>query len=620
MALLSLKNVSLSYGGNPLLDDVEFHIEKGDRICLLGVNGTGKSTMLRVLAGESRPDSGQVIRSSGIRITRLPQQVPTHLCGRVLDIVCPDHENPDLSREALEAQQILSRLDLDPEADFSTLSGGTRRRVLLAQALAGAPDVVLLDEPTNHLDLDSIAWLEAYLLRRCKTFLFISHDRAFLRRIASRVVELDRGHLSDWNCDYDTFLRRKEESLQAESLQWNRMDKLLEKEEAWRRRGVKARTVRNQGRLRALEALRADRSQRRQRTGTVQMSIQEANRTGQVVIKADKVTFGYGQTPLIRNFSTVINRGDRIGIIGPNGCGKTTLLNLLLDSSFPSPLEGEGQGEGSRRAGIVKHGTNLQIAYSDQLRAQLDESKSLAENIVQGKEFIMLQGVKRHVIGYLEDFLFSPDRARQPVSVLSGGERNRLLLARLFAQPSNVMVLDEPTNDLDLDTLDLLEEQLDAYTGTVLVVSHDRAFLNNIATSVLVFEKHPGDQTDPWLKPDEGWYINDYVGGYDDWIARRVLPPDPNISEKAPATKPESPARRKLSFKERRELEEFPSRIEAMEEEQTQWHACLADPAFFKKPKAEVTRATERSEALARELEIAYKRWESLEALAASPA
>jgi ATP-binding cassette subfamily F protein uup len=603
MALLSLKNVSLSYGGKPLLDDVEFHIERGDRICLLGVNGTGKSTMLRVLAGESNPDAGQVIRSSGIRVTRLPQQVPTHLCGKVLDIVCPDHENPDFAREALEARQILTRLDLDEDADFSTLSGGTRRRVLLAQTLAGAPDVVMLDEPTNHLDLDSIAWLESYLLRRCKTFLFISHDRSFLRRIASRVVELDRGHLSDWNCDYDTFLIRKEEALSAEALQWDRLDKKLEKEEAWRRRGVKARTVRNQGRLRALESLRSERRQRRERTGAVQMSIQESDRTGQIVIKADHVTFGYGATPLIRDFTTVITRGDRIGIIGPNGCGKTTLLNLLLNSSCPSP-------------GTITHGTNLQIAYSDQLRAQLDENKTLAENIVQGKEFIMLQGVKRHVIGYLEDFLFTPDRARAPVSVLSGGERNRLLLARLFAQPSNVMVLDEPTNDLDLDTLDLLEDQLDTYSGTVLVVSHDRAFLNNVATSVLVFEKHPADSTDQWLKPDEGWYVNEYVGGYDDWAARRVLPPEPTAPEKAQPVKAAAPSRRKLSFKERRELEEFPSRIEAMEEEQTQWHACLSDPAFFRKPKAEVTKATERSEALASELEVAYRRWAELEALA----
>jgi ATP-binding cassette subfamily F protein uup len=626
MALLSLKNVSLSYGGNPLLDDVEFHIERGDRICLLGVNGTGKSTMLRVLAGESKPDSGQVIRASGIRVTRLPQQVPTHLCGRVLDIVCPDHENPDHAREALEARQILTRLDLDEDADFATLSGGTRRRVLLAQTLAGNPDVVMLDEPTNHLDLDSIAWLESYLLRRCKTFLFISHDRSFLRRIASRVVELDRGHLSDWNCDYDTFLVRKDEALQAEALQWNRLDKKLEKEEAWRRRGVKARTVRNQGRLRALESLRSERRQRRERTGAVQMSIQEADRTGQIVIKADKVTFGYGATPLIRDFTTVITRGDRIGIIGPNGCGKTTLLNLLLNPSFPSPLAGaalpqsspsplagEGRGEGS-----CTHGTNLQIAYSDQLRAQLDENKSLAENIVQGKEFVMLQGVKRHVISYLEDFLFTPDRARAPVSVLSGGERNRLLLARLFAQPSNVMVLDEPTNDLDLDTLDLLEDQLDTYSGTVLVVSHDRAFLNNVATSVLVFEKHPADTTDQWLKPDEGWYVNEYVGGYDDWNARRVLPPEPTAPDKAQAPKATTPSRRKLSFKERRELEELPSRIESMEEEQTQWHACLADPVFFRKPKAEVTKATERSEALASELEVAYRRWAELEALAAT--
>ena len=613
MALLSLKDVSLRYGGMPLLDNVEFHIERGDRVCLLGVNGTGKSTLLRVLAGESRPDSGQVIRASGCRVTRLPQQVPSHLTGAALDIVCPAHADPGEAEAAQEALRTLTLLGIAPDAGFATLSGGSRRRVLLAQALAGDPDVVLLDEPTNHLDLDSIAWLESYLLRRCKTFLFISHDRSFVRRVASRVVELDRGRLSDWDCDYDTFLRRKEESLQAEAQQWERMDKLLAKEEAWRRRGVKARTVRNQGRLRALETLRAERSRRRERTGAVQMAIQEAERTGQIVIKAASVSFGFAPRPLIRDFSTVLARGDRVGIIGPNGCGKTTLLRLLLEPG--------GTADGlTPGAGSVVHGTNLQVAYSDQLRAQLDETKSLAENIVQGKEFIMVEGVKRHVMGYLEDFLFTPDRARAPVSVLSGGERNRLLLARLFAQPSNVLVLDEPTNDLDLDTLELLEEQLATYRGTVLVVSHDRTFLNNVVTSVLAFEKHPPGQTDTWLGPDDGWYVNEYVGGYDDWAAKRALPPEREPPRKTAPPKPAEPARKKLSFKERRELEELPSRIEALEEEQAQWQASLADPQFFRKPKEDITKATERSEAIAAELEKAYQRWETLEDLAASRA
>jgi ATP-binding cassette subfamily F protein uup len=609
MALLSLKNVSLRFGGEPLLDDVEFHIERGDRICLLGVNGSGKSSMLRVLAGETNPDAGQVVRATDIRVARLPQQVPGHLQGRTLDIVCPGHEDPDQARRALEARQILSRLQLNPEAEFNTLSGGTRRRVLLAHTLLGAPDVVLLDEPTNHLDLDSIAWLESFLLRYCRTFLFITHDRSFLRRLASRVVELDRGHLSDWNCDYDTFLRRKAEALQAETQQQEKFDRLLEKEEAWRRQGVRARAVRNQGRLRALEALRAERSRRREQTGTVRMTIQDADRTGQIVLKAENVSFAYTR-PLIRDFSTVLTRGDRVGIIGPNGCGKTTLLRLMLEP-------GGAEGSLTPPTGRITHGTNLQIAYSDQLRTQLDEQHSLADNIAQGREFITINGIRRHVISYLEDFLFTPDRARQPVSVLSGGERNRLLLARLFTQPSNVLVLDEPTNDLDLDTLELLEDQLSSYAGTVLLVSHDRAFLNDVVTSVLVFEKHPADRADTWLAENEGWYVNEYVGGYDEWAARRVLPPEPEPEKKAPPPPRPKSAKKKLSDWERRELDDLPGKIEALEAEQAQWHTRLADPAFYRQPGPEITAAKQRAEALIVELEAAYHRWETLESRAA---
>jgi len=617
MALLSLKNVSLSFGGKPLLDDVELHIERGDRVCLLGANGAGKSTLLRILAGEATPDSGQLARTPNLHVTRLPQQVPTHLKGHVLDIVCPDADD---DRRLLEAHQALSRLDLDPAADFETLSGGTRRRVLLAQAILGEPDLVLLDEPTNHLDIDSIAWLENFLLRRCRTFLFVTHDRAFLRRLASRVVELDRGKLSDWNCDYDTFLQRKEEQLATEALQWNQFDKKLEKEEAWRRRGVKARTVRNQGRLRALEALRSDRRQRRERSGPVQMAVQEAGRTGHIVLKADGVSFGFGTKPVVRDVSTVITRGDKVGILGPNGCGKTTLLRLLLEAETVGGLKPQ--------TGAVVHGTNLQIAYSDQLRAQLDDNASLADNIAQGREFVMIGGNRRHILGYLQDFLFEADRARQPAGVLSGGERNRLLLARLFAEPSNVLVLDEPTNDLDLDTLDLLEEQLDAYAGTVLLVSHDRAFLNNVVTSVLVFEKHHPDRPGEWLGPDDGWYVNEYVGGYDDWASRRLQPPGQKAASRAPsaptlkgasgssAAAPKAPPVRRLTMKEKLELESLPGHIETLESEQAQWHARMADPAFFRKPRAEITQATQRVESLGPELAAAYKRWEELEAVA----
>ncbi len=616
MALLGLQEASLSFGGAPLLDGVTLNIERGDRIALLGANGAAKSSLLKLLEGEYPPDSGKVVRAAGLRIASMPQQVPTDLVGSVLDIVIPGHDaigaDPD---RIIRAEQTVKRIGLDPKAAFQTLSGGSRRRVLLARALLDEPDLLLLDEPTNHLDIPSIEWLEEFLPRACKSFLFVTHDRALLRRLANRIVELDRGRLRDWSCDYDTFLRRKEEDLEAEAKIWAAQDKKLAQEEAWLRRGVKARRTRNEGRVRALEKLRAERAERRERTGTAKMSAQDAERTGSIVIKATDISFSYEKNgaPLIHPFSTLVSRGDRIGILGPNGCGKSTLLCLLLppDSGFGEPL--------TPQTGEVRHGTNLKVAYADQLRASLDDNLTLAEAVAEGHEEVMIDGTRRHVLGYLQDFLFSPDRARQPVGSLSGGERNRLLLARLFAQPSNVLVLDEPTNDLDLDTLDLLEEQLANYKGTILVVSHDRAFLNNVVTNTLVFEKlDPANPSAPALGSEDGWLVNEYAGGYDDWEKRRPKPPV-QVSTEKPTT-PAKPAKekpRRLSFKEKRELEELPAHIEALEKEQAELNAKIADPAFYRDETPETVQGVrDRIDAIAPELDAAFERWTALEEIA----
>ena len=522
MALLSLRDIRVAFGGPSLLDGASLQIEPGDRICLLGRNGTGKSTLLKVVNGEIAPDEGEIVRQQGVTVALIPQEIPPGLSGTVRDVVS--------GGSGMAAEKAISRLGLSPGADFGTLSGGMQRRVLIARALARESDILLLDEPTNHLDIDGIAWLENFLLREARTLLFVTHDRMFLRKLATRIVELDRGRLRDWACDYDTYLERREADLSAETAQRSRFDKRLAEEETWIRRGVKARGTRNEGRVRALERMREERRARREQVGTVRMETQRAVPSGRLVVEALGVEVGYGDRPVVRDFSTTILRGDRVGVIGPNGSGKTTVLRVLL-------------GELSPRVGTVRLGTRLTVAYSDQLREGLDEEKTVAENLGDGSDTVTVNGRPRHVIGYLQDVLFTPDRARSPVRVLSGGERNRLQLAKLFTKPFNLLVLDEPTNDLDIETLDLLEDLLLEYAGTLLLVSHDRAFLNNVVTSTLVIA---GDGT-----------VAEYVGGYDDWLTQRGdgVPPGTGTTpspRENPRPKREGP--RKLTFKERREL------------------------------------------------------------------
>jgi ATP-binding cassette subfamily F protein uup len=587
MALLSLQNLYKAFGGPQLLDDATLQIERGERICVVGRNGEGKSTLLKIVNGDIAPDDGEIIRQPGLKVRRLRQNIPSDITLSVEELVFQGLEDPHddfVSHQA--ADKAISLVNLENHLKFHELSGGQKRRALLAQVLVCDPDILVLDEPTNHLDIESIQWLENFLGRYKGTLLFVTHDRTFLRGLATRIVELDRGHLHSWACDYDTYLKRKQALLDGESEQWAQFDKKLAQEEVWIRKGIRARRTRNEGRVRDLEKMRSARSQRRERTGNVNLQMAEADLSGRKVITAKKVSYDYDGSPIIEHLSTGIARGDKIGIIGPNGCGKSTLIKLLL-------------GELTPKQGSVDHGTRLEVAYFDQHRIALDESKTVAENIGSG-EMITLGESRKHILGYLQDFLFTPDRARQKVSVLSGGERNRLLLARLFTRASNVLVLDEPTNDLDTETLELLEELLANYTGTLLLVSHDRAFLNNVVTSTLVFEG--------------SGQINEYPGGYDDWLEQRQNTALAKQVETEPKQEKQK-STRKLSNKERAELKALPLQLEHLEREQEELHDAMADPGFYQRPKDEITSSTARAEEIPKKIEEAFERWAELEGL-----
>jgi len=624
MSLVRLRDVQLSYGGPALLQQVNLTITAGERCCLLGRNGTGKSTLMKLIAREIQADAGHVEFQAGIKIARLVQEVPASDDLSVYQVVAQglgevgawlseyerlshqmqsDHSEALMNRLAkvqhdIESKDgwslnqkvttILGKLDLPAEAAFSVQSGGVKRRVMLAQALVIEPDVLLLDEPTNHLDIESINWLENFLLGYSGTLLFVTHDRTFLQHLATRIIELDRGQLSSWACDYPTYLIRKEAALEAEAQQQALFDKKLAQEEVWIRQGIKARRTRNEGRVRALERLRETYKERRHQMGTANIKIEDALRSGKVVIEAQNIQFQFDQQPIIRDFSTVILRGDKIGMIGPNGVGKTTLLQILLGNLAPD-------------AGQIELGTQLQIAYFDQLRAQLDDEKSVLDNLAEGRQQIEINGQPKHVISYLQDFLFAPDRTRSPVKSLSGGERNRLLLARLFAKPSNLLVLDEPTNDLDVETLELLEERLIEYTGTLLIVSHDRSFLNQVATSTLVFE---GDGR-----------VNSYVGGYDEWLRQKKQPiPAKKLTPSvALKSKPKTKPQKKLSFTETHELKLLPQRIEQLEQQQQALQTEIAHPDFYQKTHTYTDSVNVKLAELETELEGVYARWESLE-------
>lgn len=627
MPLVTLQDIYLSYGQPPLIEHINLVIEPGERVCLIGRNGAGKSTLLKILTGQVIADEGVLKRAAGVKIAQLEQSVPHDATGSVFDVIAEGlgeegklaaryhhlilqlgndpsdkvmNELEDVQSELervdgwdinQRVESIVTTMELDPDVDISSLSGGYKRRVLLARALVCKPDLLLLDEPTNHLDIDAIQWVEQFLLKWEGALLFISHDRRFMDNLATRFIEIDRGKLAEFNCNYATYIQRKKDMLETEDRHNALFDKRLSQEEVWIRQGIKARRTRNEGRVRALEALRVEHAARRKQVGTAKMDIQQADKSGKIVAEAEDISFAFDDgNAVVKSFSTLIQRGDKVGLIGRNGVGKTTLLKLLLGQLEP-------------QQGNIKTGTNLNIAYFDQYRAALDESKTVQDNVSGGKDMLEVGGKSRHVISYLQDFLFSPDRCRQPVSALSGGERNRLLLAKLFTRPSNILVLDEPTNDLDIDTLDLLEELLIDYKGTVLLVSHDRSFLNNVVTSTLVFEGNA--------------VIKQYIGGYDDWLRQR------KAEQAATTTKPAATATKassktdaqvkKRSYKVQRELDQLPAEIERLETEIGALSEQMNQPDFYQAERS-VTAAIEKNLATVQEqLNHCYQRWEELE-------
>lgn len=631
MALISVQDISLAFGGPLIFENLSLQLEAGERVALLGRNGVGKTTLMKVMAGRVQIDKGEIIYQKDIKVTHLPQEVPKDIKGTVFDVVfaglgerakllsdyhhvthrLQTEHTPALMNELgrlqseiehtngwdleNEVEDVLAHMKLDGDSDFESLSGGQKRRALLAKALVIKPEILLLDEPTNHLDIDTINWLEEFLKNYSGTLFFVTHDRMFMTHLATRIVELDRGRIFNWACGYQTFLERKQMALEVETAQRADFNRKLAEEEVWIRKGVKARRTRNEGRVKALERMRIEKQNQRQQIGKATIQAQEAESSGHLVIKASQLGFNYGDHCIIRDFSTQIMRGDKIGVIGANGSGKTTLLRVLLGQLEP-------------HKGKVRLGTNLEVLYFDQLREGLDEEKTVIENVAKGGDTVTINGKPRHVIGYLQEFLFTPDRARTPVKVLSGGERNRLFLARMFTKPSNFLIMDEPTNDLDIETQELLEELLMEYTGTVVLVSHDRSFLNNVVTSTIVLEGN-GE-------------IYEYAGGYDDWLVQHkskpAVAPSPKVKEEKPAPpvkepEPKEAVRRKLSNKEQMELSRLPALIEKLEEEHAKLYESMADISFFQREPKEMAQMQARAEEVSEELLRAYDRWEYLD-------